>query len=81
MEKFFESALNLVKSDVGIVAIVLIVAIMFAIIIMSKRKKIKDSFSKNIGGEIDVKAKESTDGVTIDNSVNGNVNSKINIEL
>jgi len=81
MEKFFESALNLVKSDVGIVAIVLIVAIMFAIITMSKRKKIKDSFSENMGSELDVKAKESTDGVTIDNSGNGNVNSKINIEL
>jgi len=81
MEKFFESALNLVKSDVGIVTIVLIVAIMFAIITMSKRKKVTDSFSQNIGGEIDVKAKEPTDGVTIDNSGNGNVNSKINIEL
>ena len=81
MEKFFEAAINLVKSDIGIVFIVLIVAIMFAVIVMSKRKKIKDSFSGNVGSEIDVKAKESRDGVDIDNSGNNNRDTKIKIEL
>ena len=81
MEKFFEAAINLVKSDIGIVFIVLIVAIMFAVIVMSKRKKIKDSFSENVGSEIDVKAKESRDGVDIDNSGNNNRDTKIKIEL
>ena len=81
MESFFEAAIHLVKSDVGIVLIVLIVAIMFAIITVSKRKKVKDSFSGNIGGEIEVSAKKSTDGTIIENSGNGNLNSKIKIEL
>jgi len=81
MEKFFEAAINLVKSDIGIVFIVLIVAIMFAVIVMSKRKKIKDSFSGNVDSEIDVKAKESRDGVDIDNSGNNNRDTKIKIEL
>ena len=81
MESFFEIAINLVKSDVGIVLIVLIVAIMFAIITMSKRKKITDSFSENVNTEVEVNAKTSTDGASIENSGNNNRDSKIKIEL
>ena len=81
MEKFFEAAINLVKSDVGIVAIVLIVAVMMAIVLMSKRKKVKDSFSDNINTEVKVDAKKSTDGVTIENSGNRNRDSEIDIQL
>ena len=81
MEKFFEVALNLVKSDEGIVLIVLIVAIMFAVIRMSKRKNITNSFSGNEGSEIEVNAKDSEDGVSIKNSGNENRDSQIKIEL
>ena len=81
MEKFFESAISLVKSDEGIVLIVLIVAIMFAVIVMGKRKKITESFSGNEGSEIEVNAKDSDDGVSIKNSGNENKNSQIKIEL
>jgi hypothetical protein len=81
MEKFFEAAINLVKSDAGIVAIVLIVAVMMAIVLMSKRKKVKDAFSNNVNTKVNVNAKQSTDGVTIENSGNGNRDSKIDIQL
>lgn len=81
MESFFKSALELVKSDMGIVAIVLIVAIMFAIISMKKRKKITDSFSGNRNTVVDVEAKNSEDGVSIENSGNNNTDSEINIKL
>ena len=81
MEKFFEAAINLVKSDEGIVLIVLIVAIMTAVIVMNKGKKVKDSFSGNVGGEVDVTSKSSTEDVSIKNSGNDNRDTKIKIEL
>lgn len=81
MESFFEAAINLVKSDIAIVAIVVVVAIMFAVIIMSKRKKITDSFLDNDSTDVEVKATESEDGIVISKSVKGNKDSKIKIEL
>ena len=81
MEKFFESAISLVKSDEGIVLIVLIVAVMMAIIVLSRRKRVKDSFSGNLGGEVEVTSKKSTENVSIENSGNDNLNTKIKIEL
>lgn len=79
--EFFEAALNLVTSDIGIVVIVLIVAIMFAVITMGKRKKIKESFSDNRNTKFDVDATYSKDGSVIENSGNGNQDSEINIKL
>ena len=79
MEKFFELAINLVKNDEAIILIVLIFAFTVLFISISKRKKINNSFSENVGGELNVKASES--GADISNSGNNNRDSKINIEL
>ena len=81
MEKFFESAISLVKSDEGIVLIVLIVAVMMAIIVVSRGKRVKGSFSDNVDGEVDVTSKSSAENISIENSGNGNRNTKIKIEL